>query len=154
MSIVYLVQHGQAKGQDEDPDRPLTATGRQETERIAALVAKMGLSIAEIRHSGKTRARETAAIFARALKLMGAIREVDNMDPTDDVRPLAESLVWAEEPLMLVGHKPFLPSLAGQLINGDPVSAPVKFRHSGIVAISPDSGNGEHWLAAWQLNPL
>ena len=60
---LYLMQHGKSKSKEEDPDRSLTDEGRSEVERVAAFLARTAPSESiPIRHSGKTRARETAAI--------------------------------------------------------------------------------------------
>lgn len=150
MPPLYLVQHGQAKSKADDPARPLTDLGRQETERIAELIARLDLGIREIRHSGKTRAEETAVIFGRALDLSGKVTAVDGINPTDDVEPVAEGLKDEEWPVMLVGHLPFMPRLAGFLVEGDAEEAPVAFRYSGVVCLDHE---GDSWRVNWQLNP-
>ena len=151
MRTVYLVQHGQAKDKDEDPQRPLTAQGRLETERIAELAARLDLGVAEIRHSGKTRAEETAVIFARALGLMGEVTAVDGLGPTDDVAPVARGLSGETGPVMLVGHLPFMPRLTGQLVHENPEKPSAEFRYSGIVCLEQGA---DGWQAKWQLNPI
>ena len=150
MSPLYLVQHGQAKSKSDDPARPLADLGRQETERIAELAARLDLGIREIRHSGKTRAEETAIIFGRALGLSGKVTAVDGINPADDVEPVAKSLKDEEGPIMLVGHLPFMPRLVGFLVEGDAEEAPVAFRCSGVVCLVPEGGA---WRVDWQLNP-
>lgn len=150
MSTLFLVQHGKAKSKDEDPQRPLNLQGRRETERIAELAAKLDLDIQEIRHSGKTRAEETAVIFGRALGLMGQVTAVDGLNPTDDVRPIVDELAGEKMPIMLVGHLPFMLRLVGQLVHRDPEKSPVEFRNSGIVCLVSDT---EGWKVGWQLNP-
>lgn len=149
-NVVYLVQHGKAKNKEEDPQRPLTPEGRRETERMAELAARLDLGIQEIRHSGKTRAEETAVIFGRLLGLMGNVTAVAGLQPTDDVRPVADGLAGSTNPVMLVGHLPFMPRLAGQLVYDDSEKSPVEFRKSGIVCLVRD---GESWRVDWQLNP-
>ena len=150
MSTIYLVQHGQAKSKQVDPERSLTEQGRRETERIAEMATRLDLDIQEIRHSGKTRAQETAAIFGRALGLMGKVTAVDGLNPTDDVTAVAGKLKTSSKPPMLVGHLPFMPNLVGYLVNNDANSSPVDFRNSGIVCLVEDSGE---WHVDWQLNP-
>ena len=58
--FVYLVQHGQAEPKDKDPERPLTAEGRQTVERVAAWAVRAGIEMGQVRHSGKLRAEQTA----------------------------------------------------------------------------------------------
>ncbi len=151
---VYLVQHGQAKDKEEDAERPLTPQGRRETSRIADLAARLDLDVAEIRHSGKTRAAETAAIFGSALGLMNlekkSVLSVEGLHPTDDVKPVANGLAGETRPVMLVGHLPFMPRLAGQMVNQDAEKPPVEFDHSGIVCLAREATG---WRVDWQLNP-
>ena len=64
---VYLVQHGKSLPKEVDPDRGLTDQGRAEVERVASKAREIGLSIALIIHSGKTRALKTAEILAARL---------------------------------------------------------------------------------------
>ena len=63
---LYLMQHGKSKSKEEDPDRSLTDKGRSEVERVAAFLARTAPSESiPIRHSAKTRARETAEALGR-----------------------------------------------------------------------------------------
>jgi len=78
--MIFLVQHGKAYTEAEDPERRLTPKGIAETEKVARHLAAAGVRPAEIIHSGKTRARQTAEILARHL---GApVREGEGLGPT------------------------------------------------------------------------
>lgn len=147
---VYLVQHGAAQPKDVDPARPLTERGRQETGHVAALAARLDLGVHQIRHSGKTRAGQTAAILGEALSPAGGVVATSGLAPLDDVRPLAKTLARESEPFMLVGHLPFLARLAGLLLTGDPDRPVVAFRNSGIVCLARED---DRWLVAWTLTP-
>lgn len=147
---IYLVQHGKAEAKEVDPDRPLTQRGREQTQLMAEMAAKLDLDVQEIRHSGKTRAEETAVIFGRSLSRMGNVVAVSGLGPVDDVRPVADELTEGSMPVMLVGHLPFMARLAGLLVNGDSEKSPVEFRNSGIVCLARDDGN---WQLLWQLIP-
>ena len=50
---LYLVQHGEARPESEDPARPLSERGRQEVACVARAAARLGLGIGVIQHSGK-----------------------------------------------------------------------------------------------------
>ncbi|HEX6385536.1 MAG TPA: phosphohistidine phosphatase SixA [Anaerolineae bacterium] len=147
---IYLVQHGEAESKDVNPNRPLTQRGREQTQLMAEMAAKLELGIQEIRHSGKTRTEETAVIFGRSLSLMGNVLAVSGLGPVDDVRPGAEELTRGSKPVMLVGHLPFMARLAALLVNDDPEKSPVEFRNSGIVCLAPENGS---WQVQWQLIP-
>jgi len=147
---LYLIQHGQAKSKDVDPDRSLTDVGQQETRLMAEMAAKLDLDIVEIRHSGKTRAEQTANIFAGALALIGAVVAASGLGPTDAVQPVGDALTKAGQSVMLVGHLPFMDRLAGYLVNGDPEDSAVAFRNSGIVCLAYQDGE---WQVRWRLTP-
>jgi phosphohistidine phosphatase len=147
---VYLVQHGEAKPEAEDPARPLTDRGREEVQRVAERAAALGIQVAEIRHSGKLRARETAEIFTAALFPSGGMREMDGLAPADDPGKARAVIESAREPLMLVGHLPHLSRLASLLLVGDPEREIIRFRNGAIVCLVQGKGG---WLLQWILAP-
>ena len=148
--IQYLVQHGEAEPKSIDPARPLTTRGRQEVEQVAAFAARLGLEVGQIRHSGKRRAEQTAAILGEVISPPGGVVAVPGLSPKDDVRPIAEALARKSQPVMLVGHLPFLARLAGLLVTDDPDRAVVQFRNAGIVCLTLEEGR---WLVTWILTP-
>lgn len=147
---LYLVQHGEAMPEAEDPARPLSGRGREQVERVGRHGAAVRLPVAEIRHSGKLRARQTAEIFARHLLPARGVREADGMAPDDDPGKAAAAVEAAAEPLMLVGHLPHLGRLASSLLVGDPDREIVRFRNGGIVCLAK-AGTG--WRLQWILTP-
>ncbi|UCG52098.1 MAG: phosphohistidine phosphatase SixA [Candidatus Latescibacterota bacterium] len=147
---LYLVQHGQAKSDAEDPARPLTHEGVKAVERVAAWIAKAGVSVTEIRHSGKKRAEQTAGVFARHLLPVKGLKAHTGLSPKDDVRPLADALKEHRDSIMVVGHLPFLNRLAGLLIAGDPDREVVRFENGGVVCLV---GEGVDWRVAWISTP-
>ena len=54
---LYLVQHGEARTEQEDPERPLTARGVADVRRVAGVAAAAGITAARIFHSGKDPSR-------------------------------------------------------------------------------------------------
>lgn len=142
--FVFLVQHGEATTEEEDPNRPLTV------ERAAAWAASVPLSVGRIQHSGKLRAEQTAALLAEKLKPEEGVVPVEFMGPNDDVFPVAGMLEESTKTLMLVGHLPFLSRLAGLLVTGDPNFEVVQFRMGGIVGLVRTK---ETWLVAWAVPP-
>ncbi len=82
--FLYLVQHGEAKKEAEDPERSLTDKGIEDVRKVAAFVKKSGIHISEIFHSAKQRARQTAQLFAEQLKPERGIDQSDNLLPMDD----------------------------------------------------------------------
>ncbi len=147
---LFLVQHGQALSESEDPDRPLSATGQEETTQVAAAVMAAGVQPSLIRHSGKTRADQTAAIFAAALQPPDGVETADGLKPMDDVEALARSFDGETRNIMLVGHLPHLARLTGFLITGDADREIVQFRNSGVVCLGFDDGA---WTLGWAVTP-
>lgn len=147
---LYLVQHGEARAEHEDPTRPLSERGRRDVERVARAAARAGVRAARIAHSGKRRARETAEIFAAALDPPGGVVEVAGLGPNDDPAVAARLAAGATEPAMLVGHLPHLGRLASLLVLGDPARQMIAFRMGGLVCLGRDEGG---WRVRWILTP-
>jgi len=148
---LYLIQHGKSLPKDQDPDQGLSADGIAETERIADLAKDYGVSVSQIRHSVKTRARQTAEIFANALNPGSGIQEISGIKPMDDVAGFAAG-IDAVEDIMLVGHLPFMERLTAFLITGS-IDRPVfKFQNSGIVRLDKDPAT-QAWVILWSLMP-
>jgi phosphohistidine phosphatase len=57
---LYLMQHGQATTETEDPERPLTDAGRAAVQRVAKRARAADVRISGCLHSGKLRAEQTA----------------------------------------------------------------------------------------------
>jgi phosphohistidine phosphatase len=148
---LYLVQHGQSLPKDIDPDQGLSDEGIAETKRIADVARGYQVNVSLIKQSGKKRARQTAEIFAEALKPAGGVEAVSGLKPLDDVVALAASLEAAAD-TMLVGHLPFMERMAAHLVTGSAEKPIFKFQNSGIVCLDqiPDSGS---WLMVWTLMP-
>ena len=147
---LYLVQHGEATPETEDPARPLSEHGREEVERVARHAATLRLPVAEIRHSGKLRARQTAEILARHFLPARGIREMEGMAPEDSPGKAMAEIEAATQPLMLVGHLPHLRRLASSLLAEDPEKEIVRFRNGAIVCLVKAGGG---WLLQWILTP-
>lgn len=147
---IYLVQHGEAEPESVDPGRLLTERGRRDVQCVAAFAGRLAFEVQQIRHSGKTRAEQTAALFAQALSPLDGVVAVSGLAPKDDVVPVADALEGESRPVMLVGHLPFLARLAARLVTGDPERPAVQFRNGGIVCLTRKE---ERWLVSWILTP-
>lgn len=147
---LYLVQHGEAKSEKEDPTRPLSKRGDEDVRRIAAWSAHVQLRIDQIRHSGKKRAEQTAGLFAERLRPVAGHVAISGIGPADDVLPIANAIDGEDQAIMLVGHLPFLSRLASQLVVGDPAKELIRFRNAGIVCLSRDEGK---WIIGWSVDP-
>lgn len=133
--LIFLVQHGEAKSEAEDPERHLKEVGKEETRRVASILSRMSLKPSIIIHSGKARAKETAEILAEVLKPEKGIIEGDNLAPLDDPSIWAKRLE-SEEGVMIVGHLPHLSKLTSLLLVGNQDVEIVKFRYSSCLVIA------------------
>lgn len=148
---LYLVQHGKSSSKDVDPERSLTAEGREETERIAGVAAGYGVVVSAVHHSGKTRARQTAEIYGETLRPGGGLVERSGLAPLDDVVRFSETLD-PEGNLMLVGHLPFMERLASHLVTASAKPRIFAFQNSGLVCLDRDPGDTA-WFIKWALMP-
>jgi phosphohistidine phosphatase len=114
----YVVRHGSAAPGPDDWARPLTPAGRAEVEATARALAARRVEVAEIRHSGLRRARETAEILAAVLRPAGGVVAAAGLAPEDPPEEAHAELAHASEPLMLVGHMPHLGRLLALLLGG------------------------------------
>ena len=150
---LYLVQHGVSAAGDIDPGKGLTERGREETALIAGVAQSYGISVAQIVHSGKKRAAETAAIFHRTLSLKTPLERLDGLQPLDDVKSFAQNNS-PESGLMVIGHLPFLSRLVSLLTTGSEDIRVYRFQNSGIVCLDADDADGSlDWFIRWTLNP-
>ncbi len=146
---LYLVQHGQAKTEAEDPQRSLTPKGENEVKSVANIAQKMTLNPSKIYHSGKLRAEQTAAIVGGALDK--SIETAQGMAPLDDIQLWADKINQSEKELMLVGHLPHLEKLTSHLITGDENIRPVLFRFGAINCL--EQKENKQWAIRWILTP-
>jgi len=147
---IYLVQHGEAKSETEDPERPLTEKGKDAVESVAGYVAFLGVEVAQVIHSGRLRAKQTAELFAQYLSPPQGVKQEAGLGPLDDPQQAKQLIEQAARPLMIVGHLPHLTKLASLLILGIPDREVIKFTNGGIVCLSR---RDDSWLAEWALTP-
>ena len=148
---LYLVQHGKSLPKDQDPDQGLSEEGKAETEMIAKTAKEKGVTVSQIRHSVKTRARQTAEILAQALAPNQGVQEISGIKPMDNVAEAAANLDPSEN-VMLIGHLPFMERMTAFLVTGS-IDKPIfKFQNSGIVCLDKDPDT-QAWVILWALLP-
>jgi phosphohistidine phosphatase len=149
---LYLVQHAEAKPKEEDPDRSLSDTGLQSCRKVAIYASEnLNLRLKSIKHSGKTRAEQTAAILGKRMNPAEPVTATDGLSPLDNPAVWAERLKNISDDIMLVGHLPHLGKLASLLLCGDSEKSIVAFRNAGIVCLQRD--DSDHWSVRWILIP-
>jgi phosphohistidine phosphatase len=148
---LYLAQHARALSSEQDPERGISEQGRSEVVRIAGVAKNYGVRVAKIVHSGKTRAKQTAELFAEHLEPPQGVEQASGLHPQDDVSAIAMAL-RAEDDWMIVGHMPFVAKLASYLVIGEVEPAIFRFQNGGIVCLDEVRGTSG-WIIKWALMP-
>jgi phosphohistidine phosphatase len=149
---VILVRHGKASKDPKythDEERPLTGRGKADVTALAEWLERAGITVHQIRHSGLLRARQTAEIFARHLQPAGGVIAVSGLLFDDPVDHLPGELALESEPVMLVGHNPFMERLAAALLRADPAQPPIWFGTSSTACFDYVDG---FWTVKWVLH--
>ena len=149
--FLYLVQHGKAKNEEEDLARPLSDNGIAEVKKIASFISRLDITVEEVLHSSKLRAKQTAEILADSLAVTKGISEADGLAPLDDPALWAEKLKSKTHSLMLVGHLPHLAKLSSFLLIGDKERSTIAFRMGGVVCLKKDDAGT--WTMQWMITP-
>jgi phosphohistidine phosphatase len=68
----------------------------------------------------------------------------------DPVEQVGSLLYLETEPVMLVGHNPYMERMAGYLLTGSADNTPVLFKTSGTACLEYADGI---WSLCWALNP-
>jgi phosphohistidine phosphatase len=107
---LYLMQHGQATTETEDPKRPLTDAGRAAVQRVAERARAADVRISGCLHSGKLRAEQTAQLLVTEIGVEASVEARPGLAPNDPVVPVAQWLRAETEhqSLALVGNMPFV----------------------------------------------
>ena len=148
---LFLAQHGKSRPKDVDPEQGLSPEGIAEVERVATSTRQQGLQIGRIVYSTKKRARQTAEIFATALKPARGVQEQEGLKPLDDPAAFAATIAETDD-LLVVGHLPFMEKLVSYLVTGSMEPAVLKFINGGIVCLDRDP-TANRWFVRWTIVP-
>ncbi len=148
--VLYLVQHAEAKPEEEDPTRDLSERGRRDLQKVAGFLGKLNLPVSRIFHSGKTRALSTANLLAASLHPANGVAETAGLAPLDSPETWAARLKTMDEDTLLVGHLPHLAKLAARLLTGDEQNSVVNFKMAGIVCLRREKNL---WAVDWMMVP-
>ena len=148
---LYLVRHGEALSKEVDPERGLSDAGRREVERVASFMKNGSVSVSQILHSGKARARQTAEILAAHIAPAIEPQTAEGLNPNDPVEHYAYEARGYTHDTMLVGHLPFMDLLASRLVAGSEDASSFHF-HACTVLCLECCSKGK-WSVVWMLNP-
>ena len=116
---LYIVRHAHASDAEIDADRPLSAKGEKQIDRLCAALRGKGLIAPTlVWHSRYRRAIETAESLNTGLDISAPMEAIDGLTPYDDPAEIAQQINQSSENLMIVGHEPNLSSLASHFLSG------------------------------------
>lgn len=124
----------------EDLDRPLTAKGERQAQRMAAWLNRQLPAGAQVLASPATRCQQTAHRLERRVRTVAALA------PEGDVDSLLVAVRWPQlrKPVLVVGHQPTLGRTASYLLTGS--AMPWALRKGGILWLRSRERDGQ-----WQV---
>lgn len=150
---LYLMQHGEAVPDAEDPERPLTPRGREDVALLAAFLADARVGVGRLIHSGKLRAADSAALLAPAVGPGVSVESrPKGLLPGDTPVPLAEEILDWREDTLIVGHQPFMGRLASRLLLGKEHPQVFEFTPGTLACLARRPVSGA-WFLLWLLTP-
>lgn len=135
---LYLVQHGEAVQEEIDPDRPLTDRGQEDIARLAAWLSAKGVTVGQILHSGKTRARQTAETLEELLPAGRRIQEDEDLRPNDSPEAFMQRVRYFRTDTLVAGHMPFVLRAVSVALTGAPDRRLLEFTPGSIACIERD----------------
>lgn len=142
---LYVLRHGEAGKRiaagSKDSDRALTVAGAKEMEEIADAIAKLGVKPELVATSPLARARQTAIIVSKKLKIKkDRLQNWDELKPEGNRAKLYEKLAGfkPEASVMVVGHEPYLSTLVSDLVF-DGQKGRIVLKKGGLARVSVTS---------------
>jgi phosphohistidine phosphatase len=152
---IYFLRHGDAGAAEgwkgSDAERPLSKEGAARMEKEAAAIARLRPTLDMILTSPLVRARQTAEIVARKLRLTQALIVEERLAPgfaaADLKRILKERR--ASRGLLLVGHEPDFSRVISACIGGGSVEC----RKGSLIRVDMDDPASLSGVLVWLLPP-
>lgn len=134
---VYLIRHGIAYDRSEyptDEERPLTAKGKEKTQKVAQRLQKTGLHFHQILTSPLVRARQTAEILQK-VGLGNRVQEFLPLAPEGNIQDWLHTLDNQDgKTFALVGHQPDLGNWTEMLLWGE-ATGQIVVKKAGVVGL-------------------
>ena len=133
---LWVLRHGEAEpyGTRPDPERALTAHGREEVLHSAAQL--IGQPLSAIYASPYLRAQQTAQLVREALGFAAELKTVDWLTPETQPHKVLEYL-GDQGNVLLVSHNPLVGSLLGLLQHGH-LQQPEQVQTAGLAELEGD----------------
>jgi phosphohistidine phosphatase len=147
---LYLVQHGEAKKEEQDAERSLTEKGISDIKKVARFLQDSGVIPDTIFCSSKKRAIQTAGILLDFLKSPGGAIQSEGLLPNDAPLIWIKKLENIDKDIMLVGHLPHLSRLISIILCGDKDKKLVEFKYGCIVCLKRENNL---YTIEWMILP-
>ena len=141
MLQLYILRHGEAGKRipvsSKDSDRALTVTGEEEVKEVAQALIALNITPDFMATSPLKRARQTAEIVAKALKVKkGDFEEWNELKPEGRRPELYKKLAQLkpESKVMVVGHEPYLSTMVAEIAFGS--SGGMVLKKAGIAKVT------------------
>ncbi len=157
---LYILRHGDAVEHGDprykEDERPLTPKGIQRTKQLAHALRQMKISFDAVLSSPLARARQTAEIVNRGLKLEQKIDFTENLAPSGSMAKLVTEISVIRptpESVLLSGHEPYLSGFLSLLCVGGP-NLSVKLKKGALCRLEVDELHcGKCAELEWLLQP-
>jgi phosphohistidine phosphatase len=152
---IYFLRHGDAGAAEgwkgSDAERPLSKEGAARMEKEAAAIARLRPTLDMILTSPLVRARQTAEIVARKLRLTQALIVEERLAPGFAAADLKRILKArrASRGLLLVGHEPDFSRVISACIGGGSVEC----RKGSLIRVDMDDPASLSGVLVWLLPP-
>jgi phosphohistidine phosphatase len=154
---VFFLRHGIAaersdgNGEGNDAARPLTKEGIAKMKGIAATLAHLHLGLEAIITSPLVRARETAEIVARELKMTLKLVKDERLAPGFNADKLHAVLLDhpSGDAVMIVGHEPDFSETISALIGGGRVA----MKKGGLALVDLPNAHSMRGELLWLAPP-
>jgi phosphohistidine phosphatase len=151
---IYFLRHGEAVAMDAwagaEDDRPLAAEGVARMEREAASLSALGIAPDAIITSPLARARQTAEIVARRLRIPDSVTVDKRLAPgfrPDQLVHILKKLLDDTAVILLVGHEPDFGRTIARCIGG----GRMKLTTGGLACVNAASRDVFSGTLAWLL---
>jgi len=140
----------------DDSERSLTPKGKRQLQQTAAAMRKMGLRFDLILSSPYLRAKQTAEIIAKSLKLKKRLKFSDALAPDGSPENLIRQLIESKPApgkVLLVGHEPYSSRLISLLTTGRE-DLMIDFKKGGLCKLEIGKlSHGRCGTLVWLLTP-
>jgi phosphohistidine phosphatase len=152
---VYFLRHADAgvpgEWKGSDFERPLSQDGRDRMEREAEAISRLRLEPGAILTSPLVRARQTAEILAKKLRMEKALVVEKRLSPGFAIRDLRGILAEHLESkgIVLVGHEPDFSKVIAACTGGGRIEC----KKGSLARVDMDDPSSAAGILAWLLPP-